>query len=250
MEEHGVSTIKNLASLFGDDEAVVYVDDALGELRVLHLVRHHDDGLACPVELREYLHDAPRGIVVEVRGRLVGEEYLRLVRDRAHDGNSLLLASAKLAREIVQARAKARAPEGGGRPRIRFPLAEIGHEERERDVLERREFGKKRVVLEYETETKETEKHFLVRTHRMRVLAVDAYLPARRIVEQAHLVEKGALARAAPPHDRHPLARARPEIDALQDRRYDAAAPECFDELFCFDHVSFSRRAYASLEIT
>ena len=100
MEEHGVSTIKNLASLFGDDEAIVYVDDAIGELRVLHLVRHHDDGLACPVELREYLHDAPRGIVVEVRGRLVGEEDLRLVRDRAHDGNSLLFASAKLARDL------------------------------------------------------------------------------------------------------------------------------------------------------
>ena len=89
-----------LAPLFGDDAAVVYVNYALGELRVLHLVRHHDDGLAFPVELREYLHDAPRGIVVEVRGRLVGEEDLRLVRDRAHDGNSLLFASAKLARDL------------------------------------------------------------------------------------------------------------------------------------------------------
>src|SRR3989344_5950693 len=146
-----------------NDIPVVEMYDFLRQLRVLFLVGDHDERLPLPVQVLEYLHDPRGGFVVEIRGRLVGKEDFRLVRDRAHDRYPLLLAAGKLAREIVEAVLKARTRQrfGGNAVRIRFrpPL----HQERQGDVLDRGKLGAQSVILEHEAELREAERHFLVR---------------------------------------------------------------------------------------
>ena len=56
-----------------------------------------DDGHAFVVDLPENVEDIGFGIFVEVAGRLVRQDELRLVHERARQGHAPLLAAGKLA---------------------------------------------------------------------------------------------------------------------------------------------------------
>ncbi len=82
--------------------AVAQLDHA-----TLHLVdearlvrRHHDRGPA-RIDASEQLHDVSGCRGVEVSGRLVGEQHLRPVDERARDRDALLLAAGQLVREAA-----------------------------------------------------------------------------------------------------------------------------------------------------
>src|SRR5262249_27375512 len=84
-----------------DDPAVAEDDDAAGVLRDVCLVRAQHDRLAFVVELLEDAHGLFGGLRVEIAGRLVGQDQLRVVDERARDGDPLLLAARELARLVV-----------------------------------------------------------------------------------------------------------------------------------------------------
>src|SRR5690348_5226338 len=72
------------------DPAVLELDDAIAVARVLFRVRHLNDRRALGVEALEQLHDLAALARVQVAGRLVGENQLRLGDHGARDTNKLL----------------------------------------------------------------------------------------------------------------------------------------------------------------
>src|SRR6185503_19999887 len=64
---------------------------------------HHDRDAELPVHALERIEHQRRGLAVELRGRLVGEQDLRQVRQRDGDRDTLLLAARELARLVVRA---------------------------------------------------------------------------------------------------------------------------------------------------
>ena len=76
---------------------------ALGVFRDIGLVRHHDDGDAFGIERAEEGHDLFGRLAVEGARRLVGEQELGIIDERARDGDALLLPARKLARIVVHA---------------------------------------------------------------------------------------------------------------------------------------------------
>src|SRR5262249_30216806 len=59
----------------------------------LAIVRGDDDRRATRVDLTKQIHDFEREVGIEIAGRLVGENELRIVDQRARDCNPLLLAT-------------------------------------------------------------------------------------------------------------------------------------------------------------
>ena len=122
-----------------DDGAVEHRD---GPVRVLlgerRIVRDHDDGLAVAlVELLQQRHDLARRAAVEIAGRLVGEQQVRLVRQRARDRDALLLAARELPRPMVLAAAEAHRLEQRRGARLALGARHAGEHHRQRDVLRR-----------------------------------------------------------------------------------------------------------------
>src|ERR671916_1304534 len=94
----GVSPLHFVA----DHAAIFEGDDPLAH-HVHHLLvvgRHHNGG-ADAVDAVQKLHDANRRVRVEVAGRLVGDEYLRLRDEGPRDRDALLLSAGELVRELV-----------------------------------------------------------------------------------------------------------------------------------------------------
>ena len=91
----------------GLDVAVAHADDAPGPGGDVVFVRDHDDRLAGLVELGQQLHDLVAGLRVEVAGRLVGQDDVRVVDQDAGDGHALLLAAGELHRPVVEPVAQA-----------------------------------------------------------------------------------------------------------------------------------------------
>ena len=75
------------------DFAVAKRDPAVGTPSDVGLMGDEDHGDARLVQLLEYLDNLFRGVAVERAGRLVGEEDVRVVDERARNRYALLLAA-------------------------------------------------------------------------------------------------------------------------------------------------------------
>src|SRR5262249_9781918 len=84
-----------------DDPSIADLDDAAGAARERHVVRDDDECRALLPELREKRHDVAAGGRVEVAGRFVGEDDVRLHREGPGDRDALHLAARKLRRFVV-----------------------------------------------------------------------------------------------------------------------------------------------------
>ncbi len=86
-----------------DDLPVGEEDDAIGVPGGDRVVRDHHDRLAQVGDrLAHELQDLGARLRVEVPGRLVGEDDLRPARERARDGDPLLLTAGELRRAVVE----------------------------------------------------------------------------------------------------------------------------------------------------
>src|SRR6267142_4136816 len=65
------------------------------------LVRDHDDRDAVLIELLENGHDLNAGSAVEIAGRFIRQQHLRIIDQRACDRDALLLTAGKLTRKMV-----------------------------------------------------------------------------------------------------------------------------------------------------
>ena len=93
---HPATPVRRAGRGRGDDAPA----DAADQLAV---VRGDEHRRAARVDLAEQVHDLERQVGIEVAGRLVGEDELRIVDERARDRDALLLAARQLLGKRVHA---------------------------------------------------------------------------------------------------------------------------------------------------
>ena len=119
----------------------------------------------------QQIDDLRAGGLVEIAGRLVGDQDRRVRRQRARERHPLLLAARQLGRIMVAALAQA---DGGKLARgALLRVLDAGELERHRDVLQRRHGGDEMERLEHDADIAAAEA-------RQRVLAQRCRAPRRR----------------------------------------------------------------------
>ena len=135
--------------LIGDDLSVAYADRPGCHFRQLLVVRDEYDSLTeTLVQRNKRAHDVGSGLRVEISGRLVGEDYMRLCDQCAGNRDSLLLSARELRRKRILLVGDSK------RLKQRTNLGRIGlfpvESERERDIFKNVEIRNQIVLLKNE----------------------------------------------------------------------------------------------------
>src|SRR5581483_4130157 len=201
------------------DAAVADADDPVGDPRRLRIVAdEHRRALVLAHELADERVDLVGRLGVELPRRLVGEEDARLVRECRAERDPLLLTARELRRPPVALVREADAREevvGTCEPCV---LGRAAQPELERDELARRELGRERaaVVLVDVAELGRAVLREPARRQLAEILAEHAHGAGRRPLEAGEEPQQGRLSGAARAEDRHDLALAHGEREALQ----------------------------------
>ena len=142
----GGGVVHHLAALQLDE---VRAGEAAHEVEV---VRRHQHRRARGVDVAQQLEDAAGRALVEVAGRLVGEEDHGVVDQRPREGDALLLAPRELARVLARLAGQPDLREDPHHPRPDARAARARHLQREGDVLLRRPVVEQLEVLEDDAE--------------------------------------------------------------------------------------------------
>ena len=134
----------------------------------------------------------------------------------ARERDALALAAGKLAGHVVVAVREPDALEHRARLRLRIGRRHAADRERHRDVLDRGELRQQVVELVDEAERPVAHAAALGLVERRERASFDRDVARGRIVEAADEVQQRALARARRADDRHALAVAHVEVDAVQ----------------------------------
>ena len=89
------------ASSLGDDDAVADGNDAVRAPSQPEVVRDVQHGLALVVQPREKLEHLSCSHAVQIAGRFIADDQLRVVRQRASDRDPLLLATRQLCGQVI-----------------------------------------------------------------------------------------------------------------------------------------------------
>ena len=114
------------------------------------VVRHDDERfLALPGQPEKQIHDGIARLGIEVAGRFIGENDVRIIRQGPGDRDPLLLASGKFRREMIQAIGQADRLRDFLR-KLLSPVSTPDHS-RKHDVLQRGQFREEKVALKNKT---------------------------------------------------------------------------------------------------
>ena len=200
-----------IARLLADDGSVLQLDRALEPRGDVGVVGRDDEREAeLALQRLDQVEHALARVRVEVPGRLVAEQQLRLLRERARDRDALRLAARELGRQVVRLRGEPDELE----QLLRCERRLAGEVRGEGDVLERGEVRQQVRALEDVGDP--------VRAHRAARRAVERgerpAVPlddaAGRLDEAAEHVQQRRLARAGAAEQREALARPDLEVDA------------------------------------
>src|SRR5229473_1973858 len=95
-----VSTRCGLSSFVPIDAAVKDMQNAVGVRGDIWLVGDQDNGVSLAVKLIEEAHYLLRSLGVEVSGRLVGQQYRRIIHESSRDCHALALTTRQLVRLV------------------------------------------------------------------------------------------------------------------------------------------------------
>ena len=174
----------------------------------------HQRHAALPGLGEQQVGDLPAGRLVEIAGRLVGDQDARLRRQRAGDRHALLLAAGKLAGIVRDAVAKADRRELARRHAERIAMA--GKLQRHGDVLQRRHVGDEVEGLEDDADVAAAKGGDLVLALAVQQLAGDAHRAGIDPLQPGDHHQQRRFAGAGRPDDAGRLARRDVEADALQ----------------------------------
>ena len=77
-----------------NDAAIIHLDQAVKKVQRACIVGHDTNRHAFPIdEVTEHLHHLPSASAVKARGRLIREDQVWLIRQRAGDRDALLLST-------------------------------------------------------------------------------------------------------------------------------------------------------------
>src|SRR4051794_14533317 len=189
----------------GLDAAGAEADGAVAALREMRIVGHeHERRAAVALQREEQVDDRVAGLVVEVAGRLVGNENRRVRRDRPSNGDALLLAARKLRRIMVQplAQAHSRKLALGSRKGV----LGVGKLERQGDVLERRHGRHEMEGLEHDADAPAAKARERVLVEAAEIRAVDDDAARTGALEAGHQHQERRFPRARRPDEPDRLA--------------------------------------------
>ena len=160
-------------------------------------------------QVEEFGEDDVGGVLVEIAGRLVGENQRRLVGERAGDRDALLLAARQLRRAVVSRWPRPSVAEQlFGALARRFRRRAVD-QLRQDDILARVEIGQQMMELIDEAEASRRSRVRPVVVELRRFLARDPDRAFEAALEQADRLQQGRLARTRRAEQRDDLARLR-----------------------------------------
>jgi len=186
---------------------------ALGEVEVVG--DEHQGAAAVALQPEQELDDRVAGALVEIAGRLVGDEDRGVRRHGARDGDALLLAARELRRIVVPALAETdEAKLGLG---ALEGIVGVGELERQGNVLERRHGRYQVERLEHDADAAAAEAGKPVLIESRQVRAVDDDAAGIRPLETRHGHQERRFARAGRPDEADRLASPNLKRKALED---------------------------------
>ena len=187
-------------------------------------MRDHEDRLPAAVHLAEETEQLVRGFAVERAGRLVGEQDARLCDERAGNGGALLLAAGDLVGVLFQKLADAERFRNIDEAGAHLIVALAREDEREIDVILKRERVEQVELLKHEPEMVAAERGGLAFADLGKVPPVEQHRAGGGLVKRGENVQKRRFAAAALAHDGDILALVHGEIDVAE--RLDRIAAE------------------------
>ena len=161
-------------------------------------------------------HFGRRSRVKVARG-LIGQHQRRVHDQRTRNGHALLHAARQLGRALVHGLGQAHGVEQAARMvAVGGADAALGHEGRQRDVLQRRERGQQVVKLEHKAQRAAAAQGQGRIVQALHFFTVQPKAARGHALQQAQDVEQGALARARRPHQRDEFAPAHLQVDTVQ----------------------------------
>jgi len=168
----------------------------------------------------QQIGDVRRAGAVEIPGRLIGQQQLRLIDDRARDRHPLPLAARKRGDPIVHAVLQPDPVEHHPRARQAARGRQAAAEQCDLDILQRRQRGDQVEFLEHDADVEAQQPRPL--SSRAQHPPFPQHGPGAGMVDAAQEVDQAALAASARPHDGQAIAGRDLQIDASQCR--DGAA--------------------------
>jgi hypothetical protein len=220
LQEH----VDHLA-LFDDAPRVEHRDAIADLLDHIHLVcDQHDGQPEFAIDALEQIQNGARGFGVERGRRLIGQQHLRLARERARNADTLLLPAADLRRIAVLLRGKPDQIEQRQHRRFDLGALHARELERQRDVIEYRARRQQIEVLEDHADLAARLAQ-LARGHRRQIAAADQDITFSRPRQQVDRAHQCTFAGAAAADDAEYFARRNGQIDVVQ--RFDPAPRPC-----------------------
>ena len=217
------------------DDAVAHHHDAVGDRqRLLEVVGDvHARDVQPALELLQLHAHLPAELGVEIRQRLVEEQHRGREHERPGQGDALLLPAGELRgaprAEIAELDQLQRVAHARGH----LGLGPLPHAEPVGHVVEHAHVGPDRVGLEHHRQPAPLGGHVHARRRREHRAPPDPDLTRGRPLEPGDGPERGRLAAARRPEQRHVLARADGEADSAH--RHDG--PVAHDEVAHLDGV-------------
>jgi hypothetical protein len=188
-----------------------------------------DDGGAEPVQFDEEPQQPARERRVDIAGRFVGEQDLRLFDQRPGDRRALLLAARQDGRQHMHALAEADPFEKLDHVAAIARLLAAAHAQRQGHVLVGRHVVEQAEILEHDADAAAQERQFAAGDSRP-VLAEDGDQPARRAQRQEEQAQQRRLARAGRAGQELEGAFGDVEGDVPQDLRpHPVSQPDIFE---------------------
>jgi hypothetical protein len=161
-------------------------------------------------------HDLLAGLLIELPGRLIGQQQPRPDRQRPGDGHPLLLPARKLTGPLPRVIGQSDQVEHPRHPLLPLPRGDPGDPQRDPDVLRRRQHRQQAERLEDVGNRLPAQPDPVVLAHRPDVSPGHPDRSAVRRVQSADHVEESGLARPGPAAQRHQLSLAHAEGDPAQ----------------------------------
>lgn len=203
-----------------------------GELEVVG--DEQERGTAAGLDGEEELGHCASGSLIEIAGRLVGQEDVGLVRERAGKGHALLLAARKLGREMVHPVRKPDLGEELGSARLRIRPTEQFH--RQGDVLARGHRWHEMEGLEQDADVPPAKARELVLAQAIEFPAAHHDAAAGGALDAADDGKQARFSRARGTHDAHHRPGLDRKIDPAQDRNRSARPLKDQVNVFKIDH--------------
>ena len=212
------STSSGRQSLVADELTVLHGDQPVGSCRDRRVVRDEDERQPFLVQLGEQVHHRGRHLRVEVPGGLVRPDEPGPAGESARDRDTLLLTAGELGWPPVEPVPEPDPCERLARPLPRLGFGDVGEQERQLDVLGRREDRD-------QVERLEDEAHRLgampgspgIRELVDRV-SLDDHPSVVDLIEAGQAVEQCGLSRAGRTHHGEELALRHGEVEALEGK--------------------------------